>query len=570
MSLAYEGDSTDQGTPGIFGTNSAGGTGVLGLSDGPGGIGVLGRSAGGIPVQAESTASPPGIAGLFIGDVSVNGNLTAQNITLLAGGGVQLNAPASGSGMLVSKLDGTNCGNLELRADTLSVTGNVGIGTPSPGSSLDVRGTVSVRGSGDLYFHRDDNFSGGSSIILDPPGAGTSDLSVQGKGGGPIAGFHVHAATSTFLDGSVGIGTTNPQRKLQIGDDVVGLSFDPGISPNAGVLRFGDNTGWKLHFGRSREASGAALNSGTDGLLMTIQDNGNVGIGTANPSHPLHVDAGKVLRIEGGTSSADTTDYFSFGGSGSFGIDAPGVPDGRFVVQNSGNVGIGTNTPRSLLEISASYPPGTGGLALTVTNTAGGAGAVAVIDFNTFLSAPSFAYNPSSRIEVEDDGNFANDIIFLSNRPGAPNNKLVERMRISPAGVGIGTNATPTATLEVNGTISSPMWSVSTPISQNPGPLPVSGSFQSKGGTLILFASGSAYRANAGPMIVGIFLDGVLQGNLFGYTNEMLSHKSLVSVPLVVRGIPPGMHSINLQVREANPGDPQDHFNVTVLELPFS
>ena len=76
--------------------------------------------------------------------------------------------------------------------------------------------------------------------------------------------------------GNVGIGTVNPERKLQIGDDVIGLSFDPGTSPNAGVLRFGDNTGWKLHFGRSREASGGALNRGTAGLLMTIQDNGNV------------------------------------------------------------------------------------------------------------------------------------------------------------------------------------------------------------------------------------------------------------------------------------------------------
>jgi hypothetical protein len=76
--------------------------------------------------------------------------------------------------------------------------------------------------------------------------------------------------------GNVGIATVNPMRKLQIGDDVIGLGFDPGISPNAGVLRFGDNTGWKLHFGRSRERSGGPLNFGTTGLLMTIQDNGNV------------------------------------------------------------------------------------------------------------------------------------------------------------------------------------------------------------------------------------------------------------------------------------------------------
>jgi hypothetical protein len=39
-----------------------------------------------------------------------------------------------------------------------------------------------------------------------------------------------------------------------------------------------------------------------------------------------------------------------------------------------------------------------------------------------------------------------------------------ECLRVDTNGnVGIGTNATPTATLEVNGTIKSPMWSVSTP-----------------------------------------------------------------------------------------------------------
>ena len=100
--------------------------------------------------------------------------------------------------------------------------------------------------------------------------------------GGSIAGLNfVESGVADgrlFLKagGNVGIGTVNPERKLQIGDDVIGLSFDPGTSPNAGVLRFGDNTGWKLHFGRSREASGGALNRGTAGLLMTIQDNGNV------------------------------------------------------------------------------------------------------------------------------------------------------------------------------------------------------------------------------------------------------------------------------------------------------
>jgi hypothetical protein len=104
-------------------------------------------------------------------------------------------------------------------------------------------------------------------------------------------------------------------------------------------------------------------------------------------------------------------------------------------VNPTGNVGIGTPVPVSILE--ANVPAtGTLGPSLTLTNPGGGLNAAAAIDFNTFSSS-SGTYNPSSRIEGVDDGNFANDIVFLSNRPGAPNHGLVEIMRITPSGMKI-------------------------------------------------------------------------------------------------------------------------------------
>lgn len=84
---------------------------------------------------------------------------------------------------------------------------------------------------------------------------------------------------------------------------------------------------------------------------LRIDTNGNMGIGTTTPAHPLHLSAGKMLRIEGGTNGADNTNYFSFGGNGTFGIDAFGIPNGRFVVQNSGNVGIGIANPITHLHV---------------------------------------------------------------------------------------------------------------------------------------------------------------------------------------------------------------------------
>jgi hypothetical protein len=82
-------------------------------------------------------------------------------------------------------------------------------------------------------------------------------------------------------NGQVGVGTTTIFHTLQVGGGFDGnLGFDASDgTPNAGYLRFGDSTGWKFHITRQREKGGGApLNTGTTGVLMTIQDNGNVDI----------------------------------------------------------------------------------------------------------------------------------------------------------------------------------------------------------------------------------------------------------------------------------------------------
>jgi hypothetical protein len=92
----------------------------------------------------------------------------------------------------------------------------------------------------------------------------------------------------------------------------------------------------------------AASSLATSSLSVT----GNIGVGTQSPAFPLHLATGKALRIEGGSSASDAAAYFSFGGNGAFSIDAPGVPGGRLVVQESGNVGVGTGQPASRLHVS--------------------------------------------------------------------------------------------------------------------------------------------------------------------------------------------------------------------------
>ena len=130
-----------------------------------------------------------------------------------------------------------------------------------------------------------------SSTNFNIAGNGTAGGNLTG--GNLIANSNLGIATSSFLR----------QPSLQIGADVNALfTLSPSDgSPNAGFIRFGDNTGWKLHFGRNREGSApAGLNSGTTGVLMTIQDNGRVGIGTTSPDQLLSVN-GNASKVGGGS-----------------------------------------------------------------------------------------------------------------------------------------------------------------------------------------------------------------------------------------------------------------------------
>jgi hypothetical protein len=138
--------------------------------------------------------------------------------------------------------------------------------------------------------------------------------------------------------GNVGIGTTAPNRKLELVSDVTGLSFEAGTgSPNSGVIRFGDNSGWKLHFGRSRNSVGGPLNSGTAGVLMTIQDNGNVGIGTTTPAQKLDVYNNSdqaFIRVRANLANNGTQGYVGLmmSGSDQGWTIYQGDPDGGFGV----------------------------------------------------------------------------------------------------------------------------------------------------------------------------------------------------------------------------------------------
>jgi hypothetical protein len=194
-------------------------------------------------------------------------------------------------------------GNLLLPISNAGVDGNLYLGGTTDTGQVGMRLFGGTRDQSGFIDVRASTPTGGLIFRVDTSAGGTERLRINASG-------------------NVGIGTSNPQGKLDVNGNIflagsnvnAAFSLSPSdASPNAGYIRFGDNTGWKLHFGRSRESSilnGTPLNTGTTGVLMTIQDNGHVGIGTIQPEEALHVVGNIVTTGDIRLVNADCAEDF--------------------------------------------------------------------------------------------------------------------------------------------------------------------------------------------------------------------------------------------------------------------
>jgi hypothetical protein len=211
----------------------------------------------------------------------------------------------------------------------------------------------------------------------------------------------VAPADGMIVQGSVGIGTTNPLRTLQLGSSTdAAFTFEPGgSSANAGFIRFGDNTGWRLHIGRNRECSQAnqgqacaQLNTGTTGVLMTIQDNGNVGIGVPTNGTPQ-----TKLDVRGDVKLGNTGQLFAPGGEENLRIirgvfDKTGNRTAGFGFTAARNPNFPNSTGDYIVTFDTSFsaPP-----AVTAVTDANGAGTTFVQTFTVTANFVRFlVYRP--------------------------------------------------------------------------------------------------------------------------------------------------------------------------------
>jgi len=175
---------------------------------------------------------------------------------------------------------------------------NVGIGTITPSTRLHTVGsTQSTAASGVARL----GFADSSSVALftnADPSYGTL-FGTLSSGNGWIQQQRVDG-TATAYDlilqpngGNVGIGTTSPSQKLEvIGGEIKAGRVDS--SSEGGQVSFGrasDNaTGWYIDaYGSTSTPSLRFVDVSNSSVRMTIDDSGDVGIGTTSPTYKLEV-----------------------------------------------------------------------------------------------------------------------------------------------------------------------------------------------------------------------------------------------------------------------------------------
>ena len=175
--------------------------------------------------------------------------------------------------------------------------------TPSLGGTLDA-GTHNINNVGIITAT---TFSG--NLTGNAQGL-TGDPSIQVTNATVLGNLDVQGTTTTIdtaitevdslnVEGSVGIGTTNPSRKLVVQDSGnTFLSVKAGTSDDVGVI-FGDTDNDARGLVRYAN-NGDSLQLWTAGSeKVRIDSNGDVGIGIADPQERLHV--ARIVMVTGNT-----------------------------------------------------------------------------------------------------------------------------------------------------------------------------------------------------------------------------------------------------------------------------
>jgi hypothetical protein len=396
------------------------------------------------------SASQPSLT--FEGDTDTGLYSSGTNtLNLVTGGSNRLNIDSGGKIGI-----GTTSGNRKVVAEQANSTAYSSSDFDQDYHLLKLRNSTDS-GSAGLQFSIGVN--GEAAITATEVSDGETDLCFGTRGSGSRA-----ERMRILSSGNVGIGITNAAAKTHISksysaptgghDGNLGLIVSNSSTNNSysGIgISAGNNAGSFIHFGDTDDDNVGAFNYFHDSNSFTfvtnaqermrIDSSGNVAIGKSSPNTRFEIfeDTLPYIYLQNSTTGTTATDGLSIV---EFGLDAYinnreagnmlffNNGSERMRIDSSGNVGIGTTSPRRHFHV---HNPATATTGLMLTNANTGE-ANDSQGFQLKVGADSHA--EISQMENSHIGIFTN---------------ATERMRIDSSGkVGIGTSS-PTRTLTVQG-----------------------------------------------------------------------------------------------------------------------
>jgi hypothetical protein len=141
--------------------------------------------------------------------------------------------------------------------------------------------------------------------------------------------FTTNAATRLYIEtnGNIGIGTTSPAEKFHL-DAGSGMPIRLVSSGFSGIEYHNTNGTWKVYIGTETGGGGARYNSAdsqhtfynNSNAVVRINSSGNVGIGTTSPSSLLNVHGSAPYLVVNDTSANDFGMKIRYGGSETHGL----------------------------------------------------------------------------------------------------------------------------------------------------------------------------------------------------------------------------------------------------------